>query len=183
MCRKCPTKLIGCDVIITYNLEEITLPKRSECWCEFNYLHFGFDLFNVFIGEKTTAVKLILKYEVVRSTKCKFSMGFLNKRKLCSHIYNLKLSRRLNSIKSSQAHSRVNWLQEETDVSGTICPYHRGSDVRTISVPVIMVLTSEPRWWGQRWFPKRRFLPVTNWRGCGPGRFYWIFIFLSVYRQ
>jgi hypothetical protein len=34
-------------------------------------------------------------------------------------MYNLKLSRRLNSIKSSREHSRVNWLQEETDVSGT----------------------------------------------------------------
>jgi hypothetical protein len=33
---------------------------------------------------------------------------------------NLKLSRRLNSIKSSRAHSRGNWLQKETDVSGTI---------------------------------------------------------------
>jgi hypothetical protein len=35
-------------------------------------------------------------------------------------LYNLKLSRRLNSIKSSRAHSGVNWLQVETDVSGTI---------------------------------------------------------------
>jgi hypothetical protein len=34
--------------------------------------------------------------------------------------YNSKHSRRLNSIKSSRAHSRVNWLQEETDVSGTV---------------------------------------------------------------
>jgi hypothetical protein len=32
----------------------------------------------------------------------------------------LKLSRRPNSLKSSRAHSRVNWLQEETDVSGTV---------------------------------------------------------------
>jgi hypothetical protein len=37
-----------------------------------------------------------------------------------STIYNLKLSRRLNSVKSSRAHSCVNWLQVETDVSGTI---------------------------------------------------------------
>jgi hypothetical protein len=42
-------------------------------------------------------------------------------------IYNLKLSRWLNSIKSSQAHSCVNWLQVETNVSGTI------------SVPIIRV--------------------------------------------
>jgi hypothetical protein len=33
------------------------------------------------------------------------------------------------SIKSSRAQSRVNWLQEETDVSGTICPHHQGFDV------------------------------------------------------
>jgi hypothetical protein len=32
------------------------------------------------------------------------------------NLYNLKLSRRLNSIKSSRAHSRVNWLQVETNV-------------------------------------------------------------------
>jgi hypothetical protein len=43
-------------------------------------------------------------------------------------IYNLKLSRQLNSIKSSRAHSRFNWLQVETDVSGTI------------SVPIIRVV-------------------------------------------
>jgi hypothetical protein len=35
-------------------------------------------------------------------------------------IYNLKLSQRLNSIKSSRAHSCVNWLQVGTDVLGTI---------------------------------------------------------------
>jgi hypothetical protein len=35
-------------------------------------------------------------------------------------VHDLKLSRQLNSIKSSRARSRVNWLQEETDVSGTI---------------------------------------------------------------
>jgi hypothetical protein len=34
-------------------------------------------------------------------------------------INNLKLSRGLNSIKSSRAHSRVNWLQVEINVSGT----------------------------------------------------------------
>jgi hypothetical protein len=45
-----------------------------------------------------------------------------------SILYNLKLSRRLNSIKFSRAHSRVNWLQVETDVSGTI------------SVPIIRVV-------------------------------------------
>jgi hypothetical protein len=49
---------------------------------------------------------------------------------LCKFIYNLKLSRRLNSTKSSRAHSRVNWLQVETDVSGTI------------SVPIIRVVMS-----------------------------------------
>jgi hypothetical protein len=35
-------------------------------------------------------------------------------------VYNLKLSRRLNSTKYSRVHSRVNWLQEETDVSAII---------------------------------------------------------------
>jgi hypothetical protein len=40
----------------------------------------------------------------------------------------LKLSRRLNSIKYYRAHSHVNWLQEKTDVMGTI------------SVPTIRVL-------------------------------------------
>jgi hypothetical protein len=35
-------------------------------------------------------------------------------------IYNLKLSRWLNVIKSSRAHSHVNWLQVETDVLWTI---------------------------------------------------------------
>jgi hypothetical protein len=28
--------------------------------------------------------------------------------------------------------------------------------------------TSQPWWWGQRQFPKRRFLPATNWHGCVP---------------
>jgi hypothetical protein len=49
-------------------------------------------------------------------------------------IFILKLPRRLKSIKSSRAYSRVNWLHEETDVSGTI------------SVPItrVLMLTSEP---------------------------------------
>jgi hypothetical protein len=42
--------------------------------------------------------------------------------------YNLKVSRRLNSIKSSRAHSRVKWFHVESDVSGTI------------SVPIIKVV-------------------------------------------
>jgi hypothetical protein len=32
-------------------------------------------------------------------------------------LYNLKLLQRLNAIKSSWAHSCVNWLQEETDTT------------------------------------------------------------------
>jgi hypothetical protein len=40
-------------------------------------------------------------------------------------LYNLNLSWQLNSIKSSRAHSRVSWLQVETDVSGTLSPIIR----------------------------------------------------------
>jgi hypothetical protein len=69
-------------------------------------------------------------------------------------IYNLKLSRRPHSLKSSQAYSRVNWLQEETDVSGLS-------------------------------FPKRRFFPATNRRGCVPEKillhvFFFAFILFCI---
>jgi hypothetical protein len=44
----------------------------------------------------------------------------VDERKYSQLIYNLKLSWRLNSVKSSRAHSRVNWCPVETDVSVTI---------------------------------------------------------------
>jgi hypothetical protein len=75
-------------------------------------------------------------------------------------------------IKSSRAHSRVNWLQVQTDVSGTI------------SVPIIrVVMSSQSWWWGCHHNPDDgdrdssrnvgSYLQPIDAAVC-PRRFYWI---------
>jgi hypothetical protein len=85
----------------------------------------------------------------------------------------------LNKISGNQPRHFV--IGRNRRFGNHLLPHHQGSDVtwyleHLLYIPARDIdrrhsrhpVTSEPWWWGRRWFPKRRFLPITKWRGRFP---------------